>query len=73
VVPNTDFTAEVSRDGGTTWFVATLVLISTVGNVKTYEDDEVALSGPSGTSMMYRFKTLTNKNIALTGVVQQWR
>jgi hypothetical protein len=70
---NTDFTAEASRDGGTTWTAATLALVSNpVGTVEQYEGTVSISSQPSGTSMKYRLKTLNNKDIDVTGVVFQW-
>lgn len=70
---NTDFTAEVSRDGGTTWTAVTLALVSNpVGTVEQYEGTVSISSQPSGTSMKYRLKTLNNKDIDVTGVVFQW-
>src|SRR5690606_35404663 len=69
VTPNVDFTAEVSRDGGTTFAAANLQLVSTLGSIKTYDDPAIDMSGlPAGSSMVWRAKTLTNKDIALTGV-----
>ena len=71
---NTDLTAEISRDGGTTWSTATLVLKETLkdGTV-AYEDNSVTISGqPSGTSMKYRIKTLNTKQVQVHGVVFQW-
>lgn len=71
---NTDLTAEISRDGGTTWATATLALAATNGSVKLYQDNEVDISGqPSGTSMMWRVKTHNNKDIDVSGVVLQWK
>ena len=71
---NTDLTAEISRDGGTTWTTATLVLKETLkdGTV-AYEANSVTISGqPSGTSMKYRIKTLNTKEVQVHGVVLQW-
>ena len=71
---NTDLTAEISRDGGTTWSTATLVLKETLkdGTV-AYEDNSVNISGqPSGTSMKYRIKTFNTKEVQVHGVVFQW-
>lgn len=73
--PNTDFTAEVSRDGGTTFTACTLALKSTLGasNTKYYESAATDISSqPSGTSMKYRIKTLNNKNIQVHGVALKW-
>jgi hypothetical protein len=70
---NTDFTAEASRDGGTTWTAATLALVSNpVGTVEQYEGTVSISSQPSGSSMKYRLKTLNNKDIDVTGTVFQW-
>jgi hypothetical protein len=70
---NTDFTAEVSRDGGTTWTAVTLALVSNpVGTVEQYEGTVSISSQPSGSSMKYRLKTLNNKDIDVTGIVFQW-
>ncbi len=72
LTPNTDFTMEISRDGGNTWTAITLALsVPLFGGVKMYEGT-VSLAGqPSGTAMAWRFKTLTNKNIIASGVVLQ--
>lgn len=72
--PNTDFIAEFSRDGGTTWTAANLTLSSylVVGNYKMYEAQPFSVTGqPSGSSMKWRVRTLTNKNIAISGIVSQ--
>jgi hypothetical protein len=73
LTPNTDFTAEVSRDGGTTWTAVTLSLtMPSFGGVKMYEGSVSVLGQPSGTSMKWRFKTITNKAIFASGVVLQY-
>ncbi len=74
ITVNTDLTAEISRDGGTTWTTATLALKETLADgTKAYEDDDLDISGqPSGTSMKYRHKTLNNKDIEIHGTVGQW-
>ena len=72
--PNTDFVAEFSRDGGTTWTAATLALSPylVVGNYKMYEAQPFSVTDqPSGSSMKWRARTLTNKNIAISGIVSQ--
>jgi hypothetical protein len=70
---NTDFTAEASRDGGTTWTAITLALTSNpVGTVEQYEGTASISAQPSGSSMKYRLKTLNNKDIDVTGTVFQW-
>lgn len=74
IVAGTDFSGEVSRNNGVTWTNAPLTLSSTLGTIKTYESDMVDLSAQSaGTIMKWRAKTLTNKNIAMSGVVEQWQ
>lgn len=74
ITVNTDLTAEVSRDGGTSWTTATLVAVETLADgTVAYEDSSVDISGqPSGTSMKYRIKTLNNKDIEIHGVLLQW-
>lgn len=72
--PNTDFVAEFSRDGGTTWTAANLTLSPylVVGNYKMYEAQPFSVTAqPSGSSMKWRARTLTNKNIAISGIVSQ--
>jgi hypothetical protein len=71
---NTDLTAEVSRDGGTTFTTATLVLVDTLADgTKYYEDEAVTISGqPSGTAMEYRIKTLNTKSVDISSVLLQW-
>lgn len=69
---NTDMTAEISRDGGTTWTAITLAAGATQGSFTLYEGDVDISSQPSGTSMKYRVKTLNNKTIYISGVVLRW-
>ena len=73
--PNTDFTAEVSRDGGTTFTACTLALKTTLAasGTKYYESASTDISSqPSGTALKYRIKTLNNKNIQVHGVALSW-
>lgn len=72
LTPGTDFTMEVSRDGGTSMTAVALALsMPSFGGAKMYEG-AVSLSGqPSGTTMKWRLRTLTNKNIIASGVVLQ--
>ncbi|MDQ1196545.1 LamG-like jellyroll fold domain-containing protein [Agrobacterium sp. SORGH_AS 787] len=70
---NTDLIAEVSRDNGTTWTAATLALISDKYGIKMYEGQASLSAQPAGTSMRWRTRTLNNKNIAISGVVENWR
>ena len=74
VTVNTDFTAEVSRDNGTTWTLGTLVKVADLADsTVAYEDSDVDISGqPTGTSMKYRIKTLNNKDIEIHGTILQW-
>ena len=69
---NTDMTAEISRDGGTTWTAVTLVAGATNANFTMYSGEATISAQPSGTSMKYRVKTLNNKNIRVSGVVLRW-
>lgn len=71
---NDDVTAEISRDGGTSWSQATLALVSSLDSVKLYEDAAIDLSGqPSGDDVVWRVKTDNNVDVAVSGVVAQWR
>lgn len=71
---NDDVTAEISRDGGTSWSQATLALVSSLDSVKLYEDANIDLSGqPSGDEVVWRVKTDNNVDVAVSGVVAQWR
>lgn len=69
---NTDLTAEISRDGGTTWTAVTLTAGATNANFTMYSGEATISAQPSGTSMKYRVKTLNNKNIRVSGVVLRW-
>ena len=72
---NTDITAEVSRDGGTTFTACTLALKTSLGatGTKYYESASTDISGqPSGTSMKYRVKTLNDKDIEIHGTTLKW-
>ena len=69
---NTDLTAEISRDGGTTWTTATLTAGPTNANFTMYSGEATISAQPSGTSMKYRVKTLNNKSIRVSGVVLRW-
>jgi hypothetical protein len=71
LVPNTDFSVDVSRDGGTTWTAVTLALTVDYGGVKMYEGVVSISAQPSGSSMKWRAKSLTNKNVVMSGVVLQ--
>lgn len=69
--PNTDFSMEVSRDGGTTWTTAVLALTVNYGGVMMYEATVSLSAQPSGSNMVWRMKSLTNKNVIASGVVLQ--
>jgi hypothetical protein len=67
IVLGTDYTVEVSRDGGT-WTAATLSQIATIDTRKIVETNAVDVSGqPSGTSPRARLKTLNNKSVRTLG------
>tara|TARA_R100001443_G_scaffold45195_1_gene58199 strand:- start:4927 stop:6495 length:1569 start_codon:yes stop_codon:yes gene_type:complete len=69
---NTHMTAEISRDGGTTWSLVTLTAGATNANFTMYSGEAALSSQPSGTSMKYRIKTLQNKRIRVSGAVLRW-
>ena len=72
---NTDLIAYASRDGGSNWTTATLVLINTLadGTTKVYEDASIDISGqPSGTAMKYKLAMANTKDIEFLGTVLQW-
>lgn len=69
---NTDLTAEISRDGGTTWTAVTLTAGAANGGFTLYEGSADISGQPSGTSMKYRVKTLNTKEIRVSGVVLRW-
>lgn len=76
-VAGTDYTFEVSRDGGTAWTAATLTGLFTspspTASIRVCETDEVDVSGqPSGTSPRWRFNTLNNKMIELHDAALYW-
>lgn len=73
---NTDVIAYVSRDGGTTWTAATLVLEMTrEDGTAIYVHDGLSISGqPSGTSMKWKIVTANNKNVEIHGIDEfKWR
>jgi len=74
ITVNTDLTAEISRDGGTTWTTATLTQKETLADgTVAYEDSSVDISAqPSGTSMKWRVTTANTKELEVHGVVFQW-
>ncbi len=75
ITANTDLTAEVSRDNGTTFTACTLALKTTLAasGTKYYESASTDISSqPSGTSMVYRIKTLNTKDIEVHGVALKW-
>ena len=55
---NTDLTAEFSADNGSTWTSTTLVAQGSTGAHLIVSAHNVALTSTSGTSMVYRIKTL---------------
>jgi len=71
---NTDLIGYVSRDGGTTWATATLVLIDTlVDGTKYYEDAAVSVAAqPPGTAMQYKISVVNSNVATLSGVLLQW-
>lgn len=71
---NTDFTAEVSRDGGTTWTQASLAFMRNLSDgTVAYQDVSIDLSGqPAGTDMKYRFQIFNDRDIQTHAAVLQW-
>jgi hypothetical protein len=76
VTANTDMTASMSRDGGTTFTTGTLVLVQAMPDGSAIYDtgwtSVVAQPGGNGT-MTYQVNTLTKKAVVLTGVSLQVR
>lgn len=73
VTLNTDLTAEISRDGGTTWTTATLAQETDLGSGRQILAGSADLSGqPSGTSMKWRLKTFNDKEQRIHGVSLRW-
>ena len=72
VTLNTDLTAEVSRDGGTTWTVVTLAEEATLTTGRILTGTADISAQPAGTSMKCRIKTLNTKEQRIHGVSLQW-
>jgi len=76
VTLNTDLTAEVSRDGGTTWSSFTLESYSAFlasATVNILVADPVSLVGqPSGTSLLWRINSANSKTQNIHGAYLQW-
>lgn len=69
----TDYTFELSRNGGTNFATATLTELFTSGGLRVVETNEVDVSGqPSATSPRWRFKNLNNKLVELHAVALYW-
>jgi hypothetical protein len=78
VTLGTDCTLEISRDGGSTYDEFTLTKEADYGTiaggvVEILTTDDLTLAATSGTSIVYRFKTLNSKDQRLHGVYVQWR
>lgn len=76
-VAGTDYSLEFSRDGGTSWTTATLTELFTMPSPEAdtivVQSNDVNVSGqPSGTSLRWRFKTLTTKMIELRAAHVYW-
>lgn len=70
---NTDYTIEVSRDGGTTWTSATLAKTADLEGGTDYLEAAVDVSAqPSGTSIKYRVKTLNNTMVETKSISLRW-
>lgn len=66
---NTDFTAEVTCNGGTNWASATLSAVTSYSGGSTQRSvaETADTSCTSGTSFAARIKTLNNKNVQIFG------
>jgi len=71
---NTDLIGYVSRDGGTTWTTANLVLVETLADgTNYYEDSSIDISGqPSGTDMKYKITFAGAALTSVNGALLQW-
>ena len=70
---NTDIKAYVSRDGGTTYTLGTLVEKATLGDARLLVASDIDISGqPSGTSMKWKVQTFNNKEQRIHGVGLEW-
>ena len=69
----TDFTAEVSRDGGSSWSNVTLSEATDNGSGRTIQVGEADVSGQlSGTSVKYRLKTFNTKEQRVHAISLRW-
>lgn len=73
--PNTDITAEVSRDGGTTWTVVVLAKDTEYddGQLNIMTGSASVAAQPSGSLIRFRITTKNNKDCRIRGVGIQWR
>jgi len=70
---NTDLTAKVSRDGGTTFTTATLINEGEYEAGKNILTASLDISGqPAGTSMIYKLETANNKELKIHGTGLIW-
>ncbi len=73
VTLNTDLTAEVSRDDGTTFTAITLAQVVDTPGDRQILAGEVDISGqPAGTDMVWRLKTFNDKEQRVHGVSLRW-
>jgi hypothetical protein len=71
---NTELVGELSRDNGTTWTAAALSLTNSFSGVRIFEADDIDLSAqPVGSFIRWRIRTFNSKDIAVSGVVAQWK
>lgn len=72
LIPNTDFVFEVSRNNGGNYTAGALTVSTSLGGVTLYEAEGINLAGqPSGNSLKWRFRSLTNKRVTFSGAVAQ--
>lgn len=70
---STDVKVFLSRNGGATWFAATLNQIDTLGPNALIDIASTAFSGAAGTQLALRFQTPTAKNVEFHGYLLEWK
>lgn len=73
VTVNTDLTAHVSRDGGTTWTQISLAAQTLLDNLQVLTGEADVTAQPSGTDPRYKIDCLNHRGLELEGAVIQWR
>lgn len=74
ITPNTDLIARMSRNGGAAWATGVLSRSPSPLGPTMLEASDIDLTGMSeGSSMLWEVFTASGKNVAVSGVVAQWR